>query len=312
MGRASELPEGGIVVGVNIYCNDEGATGLEPICGAAELVTSPVSLYTARDPDRPELLSPVAGVAGRQLRVMIGTNVSLPNVPLHDYGITSVLLEEAGDKPCRVVLWGGVLDGDKGPDGRKLAEASLAGCNPGGLIDIVHPSLKENPDRFLAAVDVCNSSNKHNDRIKGLRLRGAHLQMSGVYVLAETASEFQPNCGVTGDGRNAAGWSSGVNTNGTIAVGLLAPRRQGLHRHPARLPVCLQWPTPNPREGWRWLLNAQLGGRDFEKHHPRRHHRGLGHPHPPHWRSGWRRSKVLMVDMIEGEIVICRTLPAIA
>ena len=41
-------------------------------------------------------------------------------------------------------------------------------------------------------------SGQHNDRFKGLRLRGAHLQMSGVYVLAETASEFQSNSGVTG------------------------------------------------------------------------------------------------------------------
>ena len=45
--------------------------------------------------------------------------------------------------------------------------------------------------------------------------------MSGVYVLAETASEFQPNCGVTGGWAECAGWSGGVNTNGTIAVGLL-------------------------------------------------------------------------------------------
>src|SRR5262245_57263597 len=61
----ASCPEGRIVVGVNIYYDEEGATGLEPICGAAKLVNPPVSFYTARDPDKPEILSPVAGVASR-------------------------------------------------------------------------------------------------------------------------------------------------------------------------------------------------------------------------------------------------------
>jgi hypothetical protein len=147
--------------------------------------------------------------------------VSLPNDPTRDYGITSVLLEEAGDKPCRIALWGGALDGDKGPDGRKLAEASLDGCNTGGRIDILHPSLKQYPDRFLAAVDVCNSQNRNNDRIKGLRLRGAQLRTTGVHTLEETAADFQPNCGVSTGWAECQGWNGGQQINGTIAVGLV-------------------------------------------------------------------------------------------
>ena len=58
------------------------------------------------------------------------------------------MIEEAGDRPCRVALFGGALDSDKGPDDRKLAEASINGCHPGGLIDIMLADLRKEPMIF--------------------------------------------------------------------------------------------------------------------------------------------------------------------
>ncbi len=219
--EASTCPANQLAVGVNIYHDEEGATGLELICAVARLQAPLASLSAAPIPEGTTLLSPLAGEAGTTLRVMIGTNVTLPNDPLRYYGITSVMIEEAGDRPCRVALFGGALDSDKGPDDRKLAEASISGCHPGGLIDIMLADLRKEPNHFLAAIDVCNSHSRHNDRIKGLQLRAAHLRDDGTRTLEYTDSDFQPHCGVTYGYQECPDWSVSDNRSGKIAVGLL-------------------------------------------------------------------------------------------
>jgi hypothetical protein len=218
---ASTCPANNVAVGVNIYHDEEGATGLELICGLARLQPPLASLSTVQKPEGPAILSPLAGVAGTKLRVMIGTNVDLPNDPLRYYGITSVLIEEAGDRPCRVALYGGALDSDKGPDDRKLAEASISGCSPGGIIDVMHAKLTKEPNHFLAAIDVCNSISGHNDRIKGLLLRAAQLHDDGTRSLEYTDADFQPHCGHTYGYQECPQWSVSDNRRGMIAIGLL-------------------------------------------------------------------------------------------
>ncbi len=219
--EASTCPANNVAVGVNIYHDEEGATGLELICAVPRLQSPLASLSTVPKPEGPALLSPLAGEAGTKLRVMIGTNVDLPNDPLRYYGITSVMIEEAGDRPCRVVLFGGALDSDKGPDNRKLAEASLTPCNPMPPIDILLVKLSEQSNHFLAAVDVCNSRSGGNDRIKGLKLRPAHLRDDGIRTLETTVADFQPNCGNTYGLKECPEWSVSDNRRGMIAIGLL-------------------------------------------------------------------------------------------
>jgi hypothetical protein len=69
----------------------------------------------------------ISGAKDETILVNVGKNVDLSN-GLGFYGITGILIEEAGDKPWRI--FGGALDSDKGPDDRRLGH-----WQPGNMHD---------------------------------------------------------------------------------------------------------------------------------------------------------------------------------
>ena len=81
--KPSVCPTAHVAVGLKIYHDADGASGLELICGSAGLDPQLVeSVWTEKVVEGEQILSPVAGTAGTKMRIMIGTEVSLPNDPL--------------------------------------------------------------------------------------------------------------------------------------------------------------------------------------------------------------------------------------
>ncbi len=196
--KASACPTAHVAVGLKIYHDEDGASGLELICGSAGLDPQLDDVvFTEKIKEGEQLLSPVAGTAGTKLRVLIGDGVKLPNDPLRHYGITSVLITEDDDKPCQVALYGGVLDPLKGPQGRLLGEGRLSKCmhfnigdlvNPlaigqGTKIHMLLPSVGHLQDHFVNGVQVCDSKTNKNERIKGLGLHPVRVDKNGVVHL---------------------------------------------------------------------------------------------------------------------------------
>src|SRR4051794_39863238 len=57
-----------------------------------------------------DVLGPVTGSEGYYdvLRVIVGTDVTLPHEPKF-YGVTAIAIQEKGDEPCRIELYGRLL-----------------------------------------------------------------------------------------------------------------------------------------------------------------------------------------------------------
>ena len=181
--KPSVCPTGHVAVGIKIYHDNDGASGLELICGSAGIdpqlddvvLTEPLA-------EGEQLLSPIAGTAGQKLRVVIGSDVDLPNLPLRHYGIVSIMTQEDNDRPCRIALFSGVLDPVKGPDGRLLGQGRLDNCLRFTPSDLINPlsigqgtkvgmllsSVDHLEDHFINGVEVCDSRNRNNERIKGV------------------------------------------------------------------------------------------------------------------------------------------------
>ena len=139
----------------------------------------------------------ISGTKGETILVNVGKNVDLPNERFF-YGITGILIEEAGDRPCHVKIFGGALDSDKGPDDRKLGQATIGNCNRLPPIGALIVSISDSTNRFVDGIKVCDSKNNRNERIKGLSIRPAHVK-SDATVTREapptSAQDESPNCG---------------------------------------------------------------------------------------------------------------------
>ena len=196
----SSCDAGQVAVGVNVYFDNEGATGLELVCGSPlldrGLVSGPIT-----EPVEPgtQHKSGLSGYRGKQTtRVMIGTDVTLPNEPLRHYGITSVLLSEHNDRPCQIKLFGRALDWSSTTETRMLGQLELDRCGSfPAWADILNPNLADEGNQFLIGIEVkCNSGNRNNNRIKGLKLFGGSIDHNGnILAIDSSDSETQKNCG---------------------------------------------------------------------------------------------------------------------
>lgn len=201
--KASDCDPGEIAVGVNIYFDDEGATGLELICAAAklerELITGPITEPVDQGTQHQSALS---GYAGEQTtRVMVGSNVNLPNAPLRHYGITSIAMIEHNNRPCQIKLFGRALDWRNTNESRMLGEIETERCGftLAGADALLPDLTNESGTLFMVGGGVrCNSSNRGNDRIKGLKLLGGRIDDNGnILQIDGVDSDDQPptNCG---------------------------------------------------------------------------------------------------------------------
>ena len=84
-----------------------------------------------------DVLGPVTGSEGYYdvLRVVIGTDVTLPHEAKF-YGVTAIAIQEKGDEPCRIELYGRLLDPDGCPAdllvGKGTLSAATRNATPAG------------------------------------------------------------------------------------------------------------------------------------------------------------------------------------
>ncbi len=135
----------------------------------------------------------VSGKVGRNtLKVEIGTGVNLPNK--HEfYGITTIGIQEVNNRPCRVQLFGGLLDNRYGPSDRKLGEAELDRCRSSVFLDYKAASFAERRNRFIRAVKACTETGTLTSNLielKGLRIFPAEVKSTGEVVNRKKTAEF--------------------------------------------------------------------------------------------------------------------------
>ena len=87
-------------------------------------------------------------------------------------GLDAIWIEESRDRPCRIYLVPKPL-GEKS----KAAKTIVSGCRATLPLDLRWASVggSEHPRQFIHGISTCNSKNKNNDRIKGVRVFGARV-----------------------------------------------------------------------------------------------------------------------------------------
>ncbi len=140
----------------------------------------------------------VSGKVGRNtLKVEIGTGVNLPN-KLEFYGITAIGIQEVNNRPCKVQLFGGLLDNRYGPSDRKLGEAELERCSSSVFLDYKSASFAERRNRFIRGVKACTETGTLTSNLielKGLRIFPAEVKSTGEVVIRKRTTQFtRANC----------------------------------------------------------------------------------------------------------------------
>ena len=64
---------------------------------------------------------------------------------------------------------------------------------------MMFPQLTNRSDQFLVGIEVCDSRNRNNDRIKGLWLFPGTISDTGFVSLQSSSSDTRPNCGISAD-----------------------------------------------------------------------------------------------------------------
>lgn len=122
--------------------------------------------------------------------VEVGDGVSLPN-PAGYYAINSIGIQEKGNNPCLLTLWGRMVDPAYESADRKLAQFELDQCRSfplSTLVDFKQAQLPDSADTFVRGVRACGGHT-------GILPQGAYsstsweikgLQVHGSRVLEET------------------------------------------------------------------------------------------------------------------------------
>lgn len=177
--------------------------------------------------------------AGPKERVVVdvGKNVKLPN-PAKYYAVTHIAIEEKRDNPCRISLWGRMIDPRFRTPDRKLGQFTLDTCNIDK--DLVR-ALSENrindkeitgysghENQFVRGLRVCMGGARDAlgdaTKIKGLRLQPAEVaefRSPIVQSQEEMHGSQQTHCPDTGKTDPDAGWSKwNMCPDGQILTGV--------------------------------------------------------------------------------------------
>jgi len=144
--------------------------------------------------------------------VQIGDNVKLPN-PASYYAVTHIAIEEEQNNPCRISLWGRMVDEGFRTQERKLAQFALDTCK---IDKDLERALSDNGikdreltgfgarQRFIRGLSVCMGGARNPlgeiIAIKGLRLKPAavnHTESRSLVIVQsedEVDASQQANC----------------------------------------------------------------------------------------------------------------------
>ena len=153
------------------------------------------------------------------VEVDIGLNADLPN-PVDHYAINTINIIEGRDNPCKLMLWGNMVDPrfSKGQDQRLLAMFELDTCRSLTThIGMNKVGFDPSQNRFIRELRVCNDSQataadvlgppltglppttfgRHGRlEIKGLAVRAGQVSSMNEHVTAldDSVSDTQPHC----------------------------------------------------------------------------------------------------------------------
>jgi hypothetical protein len=145
---------------------------------------------------------------GSGASVQVGENTKLPN-PKNFYAISAIGIEEENNNPCRIILWGRMVDPRYGTQwfiqDRFLAEYALDTCKNRvvfGSFDYKDAGMS---NQFIRGLQVCMGGKDpipplgagfDNNEIKGLRTRQAAVSKDGaVEPVGGPPKEWtRPNC----------------------------------------------------------------------------------------------------------------------
>ncbi|MEP7153765.1 MAG: hypothetical protein ABI856_18835 [Nitrospira sp.] len=152
--------------------------------------------------------------------VEIGDGVSLPN-PADYYAVTGIGIQEKGNNPCLLTLWGRMVDPAFESADRKLAQFELDKCRSfplSTLVDFKQAQLPKSSDTFVREVRACGGHTKILPQgaysslsweIKGLQVRGGRVVPETDEVLPQgKIEEFtRANCIKDEAGVYGPGWT---------------------------------------------------------------------------------------------------------
>jgi hypothetical protein len=88
------------------------------------------------------------------LRIDIGTNVQLPHDPKF-YGVTAIAIQEKGDEPCKIELYGRLLDHNESQADLLVGKGTLFGCDEEWTSSWRAATIVAQPHTFINGVQAC-------------------------------------------------------------------------------------------------------------------------------------------------------------
>ena len=153
-----------------------------------------------------DVIGPVTGSEGYYdvLRVVIGTDVALPH-EARFYGVTAVAIQEKGDEPCRIELYGRLLDPEGSQADLLVGKGTLFGCDEERNSSWRAATLVGQPHNFVRSVRACFQKPPFSHmKIKGLMVASGVVYDDGRIVPLPELPCFdqktphcfaRPNCG---------------------------------------------------------------------------------------------------------------------
>jgi hypothetical protein len=126
------------------------AQRLQTFVGEARLPVLPLSAPTGAAGQ------PLSGNSDfyEPLRIDIGTNVALPH-KAQFYGVTAIAIQEQGDEPCRIELYGRLLDPDESQADLLVGTGTLFGCGEEWNSSWRAATMVAQPHTFINGVQAC-------------------------------------------------------------------------------------------------------------------------------------------------------------
>jgi hypothetical protein len=185
-------------------------------------MATPVPISTDVSNRLPASGADMTGSSGTGSNVVeIGDGVSLPN-PSAYYAVTGVGIQEKGNNPCLLTLWGRMVDSAFESTDRKLAQFELDKCRSfplSTLVDFKQAQLPRASDLFVRGVLACGGHtgilpqgaySSTSWEIKGLKVHGGRIvtETDDVEPMDKVGEFTRANCVKEEAGAYGPGWTA--------------------------------------------------------------------------------------------------------